>query len=629
MQFGDELAVEETAITISNRLGVPIAVLTLICIGLSIVGRLEDVGPLVQGPLMVAVALGGGPLVFDLLLKAWRRDFGSDFLAAISIVTAVALGEWLAAAFVVLMLSGGAALERYAVRTASAVLEALAKRVPSIAHRRTGSHPSQAVTEDIPSQAVEVGDVLEIFPHEICPVDGVVLSGSSTMDESFLTGEPYQIDKTPGCEVISGAVNGQGVLAVQATRKAVDSRYARIVAVMSHSRQLRPRMRRIGDQLGGWYSPLAVAIALGAWIATGEPTRFLAVLVVATPCPLLIAIPVAIIGAISLAARRGIIIKDPVVLERVSQCRTVVFDKTGTLTFGSPVLTEVAIQGKWSEREILSLAATVERYSKHPLAAPILAAARKQAVPILEAERMEEKPGQGVSALIAGKRIRLTSRGWLLRERGLSLPPSSGGLEAVIMVDDQVAAILRFRDEPRGDSAPFVGHLSRRHRIERVLLVSGDREEEVKRLAAQVGILEYVAEASPEQKVEIVRRENARAPTIFIGDGINDAPALGVASVGISFGSRSEITGEAAGAVLLEPSLSAADELLHIGAHMRAMAMQSALGGMTLSAVGMCGAAFGLLSPVAGAIVQELIDLLAVLNALRAGRVPKVLVDIQ
>ena len=253
-------------------------------------------------PLIFALVFGGLPLVIDLLAKLFRGEFGSDLLAGISIVTSVFLDEYLAGNLVVLMLSGGEALESFAVRSASSVLAALAKRVPSVAHRKVNGG-----VKDVALDAVAVGDTLVIFPHEICPVDGTVLEGHSVMDESYLTGEPYMMSKTPGSPVLSGAINGETALIIRADRRAVDSRYAKIMQVMRASEQHRPRLRRLGDELGAWYTPLAVAIALAAWAASGEAVRFLAVMVIATPCPLLIAIPVAIIGSISLSARRGII----------------------------------------------------------------------------------------------------------------------------------------------------------------------------------------------------------------------------------------------------------------------------------------------------------------------------------
>jgi len=566
-------------------------------------------------PLFVVLAAGGGVLVVELAWRMLRGRFGSDFLAGASIVTAVLLGEYLAGAFVVLMLSGGEALESFAVGRASAALQALARRMPSVAHRRTDD-----ALVDVPLDAVEVDDRVVVLPHEICPVDGLVIDGHGTMDESYLTGEPFLMSKAPGSEVYSGAINGEQALTVRAVRRAVDSRYARIMRVMRESEQRRPQLRRLGDQLGAVYTPIAIGIAAGAWWWSGDPVRFLAVLVVATPCPLLIAIPVAIIGSISLAARRGIVVRDPAVLEQVDRCRTIVLDKTGTLTYGQPTLTDRVTAPSFDPARVLQLAASVERYSRHPLAAPILAAARAEGLPLLDAEGISERPGKGLHATVDGRTVRIVGRRDAERlTPAPDLPPVAGGLECMVVIDDRHAATFRFHDAPREDSKSFIGHLFSKHGYNRTLLVSGDRAQEVAYLAEHVGISEIHAGQSPEEKVAITRAEAARAPTLFIGDGINDAPALATATVGIAFGNQSEVTSEAAGAVIMDTSLKRVDEFFHIGRRMRRVALQSAVGGMGLSVVGMFLAFGGLLPPVAGAVFQEVIDLLAVLNALRAG----------
>jgi heavy metal translocating P-type ATPase len=410
----------------------------------------------------------------------------------------------------------------------------------------------------------------------------------------------------------------------------VDSRYAKIMQVMRASEQRRPRLRRLGDQLGAYYTPLAVAIALVAWLLSGKATRFLAVLVVATPCPLLIAIPVAIIGSVSLAARRGIIIKDPAVLEKIDTCRTAIFDKTGTLTYGHPQLTEISVASGWDKREVLGLVASLERYSKHPLAGAVVEAARKEKVPMHDITVVSERPGQGLVGTIASREVQITSRKKLLAARPhleKALPPAAAGMECLAVIDGHYAALFQFRDQPRSDGAPFIHHLGPKHRIQRLMLVSGDRESEVRYLADQVGIRDVLFSQTPEQKLAIVRQETRAANTIFMGDGINDAPALTAATVGIAFGQNSDITAEAAGAVILDSTLEKVDELLHISSRLRRIALQSAVGGMLLSLIGMGVAAAGYLPPVAGAVLQEVIDVLAVLNALRAALPPRSLTD--
>jgi heavy metal translocating P-type ATPase len=558
--------------------------------------------------LLAVLAAGGVPLIWDLARKALRGDFGSDLLAGLSIATSVVLGEYLAGAIVVLMLSGGSALEKYATRRASAVLNALSRRMPHLAHRVVNGG-----IDDVGLERIRVGDVVTVFPHEICPVDGVVVDGHGSMDESYLTGEPFQISKVRGSEVLSGAVNGEAAMTVSVVRLPVDSRYAKIMRVMQQAEQDRPRMRRLADRLGSWYTLLALVVAAAGWVIGGDARRFLAVLVIATPCPLLIAIPIAIIGAISSAARHSIIIKNPAMLELIDKCRTIIFDKTGTLTVGRPALTEVVQGAAFSRAEVLRLAASLEQYSKHPLSAPILEAARVGGIEFAPVGQISERPGEGLRGVVGGRAVQITSR----QKVQIELPALSAGMECVVLVEGDFGALFRFRDEPRHDSRDFIQHLAPSHRVTRVLLLSGDREEEVRYLARQVGISEAMYGKSPEEKLAIVREAAGLGPTLFLGDGINDAPAMQAATVGVAFGHESEITAEAADAVVLEASLGRVDELIHIGRRMRAIAMQSAVGGMALSMAGMLAAAAGYLEPVPGAIAQEVIDILAVLNALR------------
>jgi heavy metal translocating P-type ATPase len=565
-----------------------------------------------DGPVLAVLIGGGVVLVFHLIVAMFKGEFGSDLLAGISIVTSLILGEYVAGALVVLMLSGGTALEEYAMRRASSVLDALARRMPSIAHKRSG-----VTMVDVSADQVRTGDEVVILPHELCPVDGVVLEGRSSMDESYLTGEPYRISKTPGCEVISGAINGEGALTIRASKEAKDSRYAKIMQVMDVSRQKRPRLRRLADRLGAMYTPVAVVIALVAWSVSGDATRFLAVLVVATPCPLIIAIPVAIIGAISWSAKRGIIIKDPIALERAHTCEVLITDKTGTLTIGEPRLIEIEALGI-ADDEVLRLAASVEKYSKHPLAQPVIQAAEERHLLLAESSDVQEVPGRGLVGIVAGRKITITGRRSVEPHLSKAFTAAPSGLECLVFIDDIPSAVFRFQDEARPESKEFVTHLGPQHNFKEIILLSGDRDEEVQYLAKQLHISKVYSGKSPEEKVAIVRAETARAETLYLGDGINDAPALTTATVGVAFGPRSDITSEAAGAVILEPSLRKVDQFLHISSHMRRVALQSAIGGMVLSIGGMLLAAAGYLTPVAGAVLQEAIDLWAVGNALRA-----------
>lgn len=579
----------------------------------------------IQIPLWLGLLLGGVPLVVQLLVKIWRRELGSDLLAGISIVVSVLLGEYLAGTLVVLMLSGGEALEAYAVRSASSVLQALSRRMPAVAHRKEGSS-----IVDVPLDQLRIGDRLVVFPHETCPVDGTVRAGHGVMDESYLTGEPYVMSKSPGSAVLSGAINGETALEIEAEKLAVDSRYAKIMQVMRAAEQKRPRIRRLADALGAWYTPVALAVAGLAWFFSGDALRFLAVLVVATPCPLLIAIPVAIIGSISLAAKRAIIVRDPAALEMADACRTIIFDKTGTLTYGEPNLVHLDLAVGFERAELLSWLGSLERYSKHPLALAVVRAARAEKLDFREVTSLSERPGEGLRGQVGGHVLHVGNRKNLLQADPAAaalLPPTQAGLECVVRVDGRYAATCQFRDTPRRESPHFIRHLGPRHQFSRVLIVSGDRLSEVQYLADQVGIREVYASQSPEQKLEIIHRETAQGKTIYVGDGINDAPALLAATIGVAFGQNSDVTTAAADVVILDSSLQKVDEFLHISRRMRQIALQSAWIGMGLSLGGMALAAVGYLPPVAGALGQELIDVCAVLNALRVSLPPPSLVD--
>lgn len=563
--------------------------------------------------LFLATILAAVPLCIEMLQEILRGDFGVDILAFLSIGSALVLHQVWVAAIVVLMLSGGKALEEYATRRASSVLGALARRMPHIAHRID----SQGSVSDVAADSVSVGDRLAVYPHELCPVDGVVVQGLGTMDESYLTGEPFLIAKAPGTTVLSGAVNGDSALTIKAVRPATDSRYARIVEVLRASEQNRPRIRRMGERLGSWYTPLAVSLALLSWLLSGHPERFLAVLVIATPCPLLLAIPVAIIGAISVAAKHGIVVRDPSILEKVDRCRTVFVDKTGTLTYGRPGLTEIIATERWPRRALLQFAASLERYSKHPLASAILRAASDEHVPLLPAQDVSEAPGEGLTGHLDGHQVVLTGRSSLPAAMSARLSAVAPGLECVILIDGLLAGLLRFHDEPRAESRSFLTHLRHRHGIETIVLLSGDRPSEVARFAEKMEISLVHGGKSPEEKLDIVRETTAKSPTLYLGDGINDAPAMLNATAGVALGVNSDITSEAAGAVILQSSLASVDVLIHIGRRMRRIALASAVGGMALSIIGMAAGALGFLAPIEGALLQEVIDLAAILNSLR------------
>ena len=562
-------------------------------------------------PLLAALLLGGVPQVWMVIHRVLSGRFDADILAMVSIVTSLILHEYLAGTIIVLMLAGGTVLEQYATGRASSVLDALAQRMPRIAHRIKAD-----TTEDFSIESISPGDLLVIFPHETCPVDGVVTIGRGTMNEAYLTGEPYLLSKSPGSNVLSGAMNGDTALTIRATKPAVESRYAQIMRVVKETEENQPAMRRLAERLGAWYTPLALILAGAAWALSGDPARFLAVIVVATPCPLLIGIPVAVIGAISLAAKNGILIRKAASLEEIDRCRVFVFDKTGTLTYGTPTVAEVNCGPGFTKDRLLGIVSSLERYSRHPLATALVKAGEGQ-IPA-EVTEVHELPGQGLIGIADGLSVEVTGRK-RAKQLNLEIPAEGAGLECLVIIDGKFAAQIRFRDKPRQDAPDFVKHLGTRHGGTRVVLLSGDRESEVRYLAELAGIKEVHYGQSPEEKVKFVTEIAAKTPVLYVGDGINDAPALLAATVGIALGDKGEIAVQAADAAILEPSLRRVDQLIHIGRRMRTIALQSAIGGMAASGICMALAAAGYLTPSVGALAQEAIDIAAVLNALRVG----------
>ncbi len=596
------------------KFGIFVVVTSLIAIFIYIIMKLLG-SPLLNLPLLFIIIFAGIPLLARIMMMMVKGNLGADSLAAISIITAIILGEYLAATLIILMLASGETLELYATRKASCALISLIDRMPTIAHRKIDQN-----IYDIALKEIRVDDIILVYPHETCPVDGTVIEGHGVMDESYLTGEPYVISKTIGSPVISGAINGESVLTIKALKLSSDSRYTSIVKVLQESEEKRPTIKRLGDQIGAFFVPVALFSALLSWYFSGEAIRFLSVLVIATPCPLLIAIPVTIISAISIAAKQAIIIKDPTVLEKLPTCRTAIFDKTGTLTYGKPVLTNIITFNNTDPNFILQQVASLERYSKHPLSNAIINLAKEKNLDLLNVSQISEQPGQGLIGIINNYKIHVTNRNYIQNnnpEIYKKLPKSSTGLECIIIYDNNYAATFVFRDIPRKDSKSFISHLKPLHHFNKIMLLSGDRESEVKYFGEYLKIDEIYSSQTPEQKYEIVCVERDKAGTLFMGDGINDAPALAAATVGIAFGQYGDVTAKAAGAVIMENEINKVDELIHLSINMRKIALQSAVGGMMLSIIGMMFAAYGNINPVSGALLQELIDLFAIINSLR------------
>jgi heavy metal translocating P-type ATPase len=569
---------------------------------------------LVTPVLLLVLVLGGIPILAGQLVNVLKLNFSSDILAAISIVTAIFLNENLAACLVVLMLSGGETLERYASGRASKALTAFVKRLPS----KVKKIENDGVVEKDVSEIV-VGDILSFDPHQIAPFDGIVEQGHGSVDESLLTGEPYKVSKVVGSAIVSGSVNGEVALTFKVTTIGKDTRYQKILKVMQEAQGKKLKLRRLGDQLGAWYTPLAVCLAIIFAYVENSATTFLSVIVVATPCPLIIAIPVAIIGAISRAAERGILIRDPALLESISKIDTVFFDKTGTMTYGEPDLNELILLDETKDKDlILGYVGSLEQFSSHPLAKPILKYAREKNITLSIPDSCQEKAGMGLIGEFGDLSVVVTSRKKAIQNFGvINLPEKKIGLEVIVLVNSKAALLISLTDKVKKGGKELIEHLKAKHGVSSISILSGDTEEEVRNLANEVGITEIRAKLSPEEKYEIVKKETLVRQTLFVGDGINDAPALSAASIGIAFGTGSEISSEAASAVILDGKLEKLDELLHIAKFTRKVALQSAVGGMVLSILGMFLAGFGVLNPVTGALTQEVIDVFAVLNSLR------------
>jgi heavy metal translocating P-type ATPase len=570
-------------------------------------------------------ALGTG-LVLAVLLVAIARDLwhghtGVDLLAAFSMAGALLLGEHLAGIIIALMYAGGTALEAFAERRAGAELTALLGRAPREAHRER-----DGVLEEIGVEEVAQGDRLLVKAGEAVPVDGVVLVGPAILDESALTGEPLPVERTVGERVRSGALNAGPPFALRAAATAEASTYAGIVRLVEAAREQKAPFVRLADRYSLFFLPAALLVAALAWLATGDPTRALAVLVVATPCPLILAAPVAIVAGISAAARRGVLVKGGGALEALAATENLVLDKTGTLTTGKPRVAAIEARDGIADDELLRLAAALDQASAHPLAEALLAAARARGLALPLPEAVRETPGAGIEGRVEGRAVRLGRIGFVLG--GAGRDPWIGGLAqraardgattVLVAVDGRPMGAILLADEIRQETPRALRALHRAG-VRRTLLLSGDRLDAAEAVATALGIDAVLAERSPEDKVDAVRAERQTGVTAMIGDGINDAPALAAADIGIAMGARgAAAASEAADAVLLVDRLDRLAEAMHVAKRTRRVALESVLAGMALSGLGMAAAALGFLPPVAGALVQEAIDVAVILNALRA-----------
>ena len=601
------------------RPGIGAAVVLLVGGALRLVPDTARWGPIVwEAGLIVTAA----PVAWRTVRGVFAGRLAADVVATLAITAAILLVQPLAGLIVVIMQTGGEALERFAEGRASSAVRELEAAAPRIAHRmRDGT------TEEIAVGEIAAGDRLLVRPGEMLPCDAEVTAGRSHVDVSRITGEPIPVTALPGTRLMSGTLNGEGLLTVRARARASESQYARIVELVRSAQERKAPLQRLADHYAVWFTPITLAACLVAYLATGDPVRVLAVLVVATPCPLILATPVAILGGINRAARRQIIVRDGTALEQLGQVTAAVFDKTGTLTIGRPAVSRVVSRDGFDEHELLRLAAAVEQGSSHQLARTVIDAARAAALDLPDPQWVREDPGRGVVGRVAGRIVTIGARSFVQEHARHpdgeleELASSVAGLRAFVAVDGDVEGAIEFADRTREDLGRSIAQLTRLG-VRRVLIVSGDHLENVRAVGHIAGVADVYGDLLPEDKVAIVRELVARGETVMmVGDGTNDAPALSTAQVGVALAAHSGgIVAEAAGVILLADDLSRVAEAMHIGRRTMRIARESIWVGLGLSAIAMVFAAFGALPPVAGAVLQEGIDLAVILNALRTSR---------
>ncbi|HTN59328.1 MAG TPA: heavy metal translocating P-type ATPase [Protaetiibacter sp.] len=586
---------------------------------------------LVVGALGIVLALAGaGALVpwifggYALAIAAWqavgmvrqllRREFGLDVLAITAIIATVLVGEFIAALVVVLMLTGGEALEDYANRRAKRELDALLARAPQRARvQRDGGFADVSVDE------VVVGDVVLIRPSEVVPVDGVLLSPATTVDESSLTGESVPVEKVAGDTLLSGSVNGVQAVELRASATASASQYQQIVALVAAASESRAPVVRLADRYAVPFTAFSLALAAVAWLVSGEPNRFAEVLVLATPCPLLIAAPVAFVGGMSRAARNGLIVKGGAVLEQLARARTVAFDKTGTLTRGTPEITEIRPSGGISSDELLTAVAEAEEYSSHVLAASFLRAADARGLVRHGAESAREVATNGVEAVVAGRRIVVGKFAFVAEHApdAVRTPIAPGELAVYAAIDGRYAGAILASDVVRPEAPDMLTRLDALG-IRHTLMLTGDARETAEHVAAALGIGEVQAECLPADKVAAIQHLDDR-PVVMVGDGVNDAPVLAAAEVGVAMGAKgATAASESADVVVLVDDISRVADAITIGRRTVQVALQSIWIGIGVSVALMIVASFGVIPATVGALLQELVDLVTILAALRA-----------
>ena len=563
------------------------------------------------------------PLTWSVVRALAHGDLGVDVIALLAMAGALVGGELLAGVVVAVMLTGGNALEAYADGRARRELTALLRRAPRTAHRRAGGS-----WEEVAVDAVAPGDVVLVRAGELVPVDGALASARASIDASAVTGESLPVPRRRGDTVRSGTANAGDAFELRATRGAADSSYAALVRLVEQAQREKPPFTRLADRYAVVFLAITLALAGGAWAISGEPIRALAVLVVATPCPLILAAPIALVSGLSRAASAGIVLKGGTALERLGASRTVLLDKTGTLTRGRPAVERIVAWDGREEDELLALAASVDQLSAHVLAEGIVRDAQRRGLALGQPRDAREAPGDGLVARLDGLRVGVGGRRWLERQgfAGTAAEPvaaAPGRALVHVGVDERLAGVLVMADRLRPDAASLVRELHAAG-VERVAMVTGDVAEVADAVAEQAGLDRVYSEQSPQGKLSVVRAMRARPelrPVVMVGDGVNDAPALALADVGIALAGESRtVSSEAADAVITVDRVDRVADAVRIGRRTMRIARQSVLAGIGLSVAAMLVAAFGYLPPVAGALLQELIDVGVILNALRALR---------
>jgi heavy metal translocating P-type ATPase len=575
-----------------------------------------------------AVALLAAELAFEVgRTVIVEHSLGVDTIALVAMVGSLALGQELAGLVIGLMFSGGATLEAVASRRARRELTALVQRAPKIAQLRVADR-----LHEVPVEQVHMGDVVLVRTGEVVPVDGTVLSPEAVVDTSALSGEPLPETVRREMPVLSGSANAGPPFDVRADRPASDSAYSALVRLVEQAQTQRAPLVRMADRYAGFFLPATLLVAGLAWLVSGDPVRALAVVVVATPCPLILAAPIALVSGLSRAARAGVIVKGAGAIETLGEARTVLFDKTGTLTVGTPQVREILTRDGWEAGELLRLAACLDRLSAHVMGEALVISAKTAGLELVMPTEVQENPGQGIQGFVEGHRVLVGSRAFM-RELGIDEEEivsmtvtsvrGSGEAHVVVAIDGHVAGVIVMADELRPDAERIVERL-RAEGVRQVAMISGDRRSVAEKVGRELGVDRVYAEQSPEDKLEVVRsvrNDPALRPVIMVGDGINDAPALAIADLGIAMGAAgATVSSATADAVITVDRVDRVADALHTGRRSLHIARQSVLVGMGLSLGAMAVAAAGYLPPVAGALFQEVIDLAVILNALRALR---------